>query len=162
MSGSRHQRRSSWIAFAAIWGAFLATAGTAEASMTGRRDCDSAALASCCPAGRPETCNQGCCTSSAPALPQTGTEESAATVGLSSPRTTCVPTACQCRSSEPATPDSKKPERRTADDRFDLGENLPSAWLGYVLLPAPAALVPRDVGGALQCPLQLLTTHLRF
>jgi hypothetical protein len=161
MSGSRHQRRSSWIAFAAIWGAFLATTGTAEASTAGGRSCDSAVLASCCCAGSPGTCNKGCCTSSVPSLPRTGTEESAAPVGLTSPRTTCIPTACQCRSSEPAAPNSKS-ERRTAADRVDLGEHLPSAWLGHVLAPAPAALVPRDVGDSLQCPLQLLTTHLRF
>lgn len=160
MSGSRRYRRSSWIALAAIWGAFLATAGIAEAGVVGGRGCGSAASASCC-TGRPDTCNKGCCTSSVPALPRTATEESPAPAGLTSSRTTCIPTACQCRRSEPVVPDSKS-DRRTADDRFDLGDAASSAWLGHVLSPAPAVLVLWDTGDDLKRPRHLLTTHLRF
>src|SRR6185312_16679683 len=128
MSGSRRYHRFPWIALAAIWGALLATAGTAEAGVVGSRDCDSAALASCC-AGRPETCNKGCCAASVPALSWTDPEESAASVGLTASRTTCIPTACQCRSSEPVVSDSMR-DRRTADDRSSLGDGASSAWLG--------------------------------
>jgi hypothetical protein len=161
MFPSRRQLRSSLVALAATIGTFLAVAGVAEAGMAEGRRRDPAS-ASCC-AGRPETCNSGCCTSlaSAPALSRTGTDESAAPADLTPSRTTCTPTACQCRSSKPIAPDSK-PDRRTASDRFNLGESLSSAWVGHALSPVPATLVLRDAGGSLKRPFHLLTTHLRF
>jgi hypothetical protein len=158
---TRRQLRPSLVAFVATIGTFLAATGVAQAGTAGGRRCDPvSAPASCC-VGRPETCSKGCCTSSAPALPRTGTQETEASAGLTTSRTTCIPTACQCRSSEPVAPDSKR-DRRTASDRFDLGESLSSASLGHVLSPASGALVLRDAGGSLKRPLHLLTTHLRF
>jgi hypothetical protein len=160
MSSSRHQRRSLWIALAAIWGAFLVTVGPAEASIVGDRHCDSADLASC-RAGRPEACNKGCRTTTVLTSSRTDTNEPAALSVHASSRTICIPTACRCSSSEPVASDSK-PGPRTADDRSDLGEGLSSAWPGRVLSSVPTVIAGLEVGGRLKLPLYLLTTHLRF
>jgi hypothetical protein len=153
--------RPSLVAIAAIWGALLATPGMAEASVARGRRCDSApALASCC-VGRPETCNLGCCPSSASALSRTGTDEAAAPARLSTAWPVCIPSACQCRSSEPVAPGST-PDRRTTDDRSNHGEGVSLAWLGHVLTPAPAFPVAPSEAGRLKSPLYVLTTHLRF
>src|SRR5512135_2114466 len=161
MSGARRQRRLSWVALAAISGAFLATTGMTQPSMAEGRRCGAApALASCC-AGHPETCTRGCCCSSsgsAPSPAESETDGIPAPARLSTSRTVCIPAACQCRSNEPAAPASK-PDRRTVDDRCDVGESALSAWLGHVLSPAPAPLVLWDPGGHLNCPLHLLATH---
>jgi len=160
MTVFRRLLRPSLVALAAICGTFLATSRMAQASLAEGRGCVSApAFASCC-AGHPESCTSGCCTSSA-ALSQTETNGLAAPVGPSTARTVCIPSACHCRSSEPAAPNSK-PDRRTGDERSNVGDSVFSAWLEHVVSPAPAALFPWDPGGQLHRPLYLLTTHLRF
>lgn len=160
MTARRHFLHLYQVAIAATWWALLATTGMAEGSMAGGRRCDSApALAACC-AGRPETCNRGCCPPAA-VISRIATDEAAAPAWLSTARPACIPAACQCRSSEPVAPGST-PDRRTTDDRSDYGEGVSLAWLGHVLSPAPAYPVALNAGNRLKSPLYVLTTHLRF
>jgi hypothetical protein len=161
MSDFRRQRCTSWIALAAIWGAFLATPGFVDASTIDGRHCAPAALAACC-AARPETCTKACCTSSVSDLRRNGAEELATTANQTASRTTCIPAACECRTSEPAAPPDTKPVRRMADERFENGLGLAFGWLGRSFSPARVAIVLQDTEGLLKCPLHILTTHLRF
>jgi hypothetical protein len=160
MHSSGRHRRSSWIAPAAIWVALLATAGMAEASVTGGRQCDAPAPKACCVA-RPETRNAGCCPPAASALTRTGIPDALAPAGMATAQTGCLQTACQCRSGEPVTP-APKPDRRTTDDRSDQGETLSASWLGHSFSSAPADFILTDAAGRLNSPPYVLTTHLRF
>ena len=161
MTARRHFLSPCLVAVAAIWGTLLTTAGIAEASVAVGRRCDSSpALAACC-AGRPETCDRGCCPASASALSRSGTGEATAAAGSTPFRPACLPSACQCRSSEPVAPGST-PDRRTTDDRSNSGETVSFAWLGHVLSPAPAFPVDSQAENRLKSPLYVLTTHLRF
>ncbi len=159
MTVARRLLRPSLIALAAILGASLSTGVSAEGSTAGGCT-DSQAHSACCPT-RPETCTSGCCPSRTLSLSTTGLDKADSSVGLPTPRPACIPSACQCRPSEPAAP-APNTDRRSAEGPSSLVDGIAPGWLGHHAAPASSAVVLSATTDRPNRPLHILTTHLRF
>ena len=160
MTVARRLLRPSLIALAAIFGASLTAGGTAQGSTTGGGACDPQKPSACCVA-RPETCIPDCCPSRAMATSRPGTEAASSVAGSPASGPACNPSACQCRSSEPAAPDPSS-GRRTPGESSETGAWALAARLGHAPPASPTTFVDSGSAGRLRLPLYLLTTHLRF
>jgi hypothetical protein len=156
MVRNRHRLHASLIALGAVWGAVFTMAGTAEAGAAQARPCRPDSPQRTCCVGRPESCND-CCTPSTSLVFATDESRILAKTGS---EVRCLPAACQCRFSEPASP--AKLDRRTPDGEHETAGAVPAKWLSSTTahVRMPPALF--EAGGHLRRPPYLLTTHLRF